>query len=94
MTQPTQLTLLTQLDCGYCEHAKAVLGRLSAEFEFTTIEVDLTSDVGRELAIEHAVLFAPGLLINGEMFGHGRLSERKLRKTLSVRKARTPSAKD
>lgn len=79
----TQITLLTQPDCTFCDHAKDVLGRLSDEFDLTISEIDLTSDTGRQLAIEHAVLFAPGVLVNGQMFGHGRLSERKLRKALS-----------
>lgn len=79
----TRITLLTQSDCGFCDRAKEILHYLSSEFDFTVTEIDMTSDEGRELAIKHAVLFAPGLLIDDELFSYGRPSERKLRKTLA-----------
>jgi hypothetical protein len=33
------------------------------------------------------VLFAPGILVDGEPFGYGRLSEKKLRRELTRRAA-------
>ncbi|GAB3235550.1 hypothetical protein GCM10027447_33270 [Glycomyces halotolerans] len=78
-----RITLLTQNDCGFCDRAKEILHYLSAEFDFTVTEIDLAGDEGRELAIKHTVLLAPGLLIDGELFSYGRPSERKLRKTLA-----------
>jgi glutaredoxin len=79
----TRMTLLSQPDCGLCDGAKEILHRLSMEFEFTVDEVDLFSSLGRELAQEHAVPIAPGLVIDGALFSCGRLSERRLRLTLS-----------
>jgi glutaredoxin len=80
-----QVTLLTQDDCGYCEHAKLVLGRLAADYPLEVTETDLASPDGARLAALHGVLFAPGLLLDGQGFGYGRISERKLRRTLAAR---------
>ncbi|MFG1710975.1 glutaredoxin family protein [Nonomuraea sp. M3C6] len=77
------ITLLTQDDCGYCDHAKQVLANVAADYPIRVTEIDLASDEGRRLAEEAMVLFAPGLLVDGEPFGHGRISERKLRRTLT-----------
>jgi hypothetical protein len=82
----TVVTLLTQEDCALCEHAKQVLARVSADHALQVTEIDLAGERGRALAIEAGVLFAPGILLDGRPFGHGRLSERKLRRAL----ARTP----
>jgi hypothetical protein len=45
-------------------------------------EIDLASHEGRQLAGRAGVLFAPGVLVDGRPFSYGRLSERKLRRTL------------
>lgn len=82
MTEPAVLTLLTREDCSLCEHAKDVVRRLQQDQPLTLEEVHLDSERGRALAEQHDVLFAPGILLNGAAFGHGRLSERKLRRAL------------
>ena len=79
----TTVTLLTQADCHYCDHAKDVLTRVSLEHRMVIEELGLDTAQGRALATQHGVLFAPGILIDGEPFGFGRLSERKLRRHLS-----------
>lgn len=90
MTASTaQVTLLTQGDCAYCDHAKDVLSRIGNDYPITVLEVPLDTLEGRTLAAKHGVLFAPGLLVDGRSFGYGRLSERRLRKELS----RHPTAK-
>ena len=79
--------MLTQGDCGLCEHAKEVLQRVDQDprlpVRLALAEVELGSEQGRRLAGEAGVLFAPGILLNGQPFSHGRLSERKLRRTLA-----------
>jgi glutaredoxin len=82
MTPVTRVTLLTQDDCAFCDHAKTVLARLGAEQPLEIDEIRLDSAEGRALAVQHTVLFAPGVLLNGALFSHGRLSEKKLRRTL------------
>ncbi len=76
------VTLLTQSDCRLCEHAKTVLARVAVDFPIEVEEISLLSENGKRLAAESGVLFAPGVLLDGEPFGFGRLSDRKLRRAL------------
>jgi glutaredoxin len=78
----TVVTVLTQTSCTFCEQAKETLGRLKQEYELDIVEVSLDTDEGRALGERHGVLFAPGILLDGEFFSFGRLSERKLRRQL------------
>jgi hypothetical protein len=77
-----EITLLTQEDCALCEHAKDVLARVAADHPITVTEIDLRSETGAALALDAGVMFAPGVLLDGRAFSYGRLSERRLRKTL------------
>lgn len=83
----THVTLLTQADCSLCDHAKQVLARVGKEHPLSVQEVSMDTANGRELGLRHGVLFAPGVLLDGESFGYGRLSERRLRKELTRRTA-------
>jgi hypothetical protein len=65
-----------------CELAKGILVRLADEYPLSITEIDLASDDGRRLAGDAGVLFAPGVLVDGQPFSYGRLSERKLRRLL------------
>ena len=85
----TRITLLTQAQCAFCEHAKQVLATVGHEHPLAVEEISLDTPSGRELAIRHGILFAPGILLDGEPFGYGRLPEKKLRKELARRKAAT-----
>lgn len=78
------VTLLTQSDCHLCEHAKGVLTRVAVDFRIEVEEINLTSARGQRLAAASGVLFAPGVLLDGKPFAFGRLSERKLRKVLTL----------
>ena len=59
-----------------------MLARVGADHPLEVTEIDLASEQGRALAIKAGVQFAPGLLVDGRPFGYGRLSERRLRRTL------------
>ncbi|GAA3550762.1 hypothetical protein GCM10022222_37860 [Amycolatopsis ultiminotia] len=63
-----------------------MLDRVGAEFPLQVKEIALATDEGRALATTAGVLFAPGVLIDGEPFSYGRLSERKLRRALEKRR--------
>jgi len=78
----TAITLLTQEDCAYCEHARKVLARVGEDHPLEITEISLTSGQGRALAAQAGVQFAPGLLVDGRPFGYGRISERRLRRAL------------
>jgi glutaredoxin len=84
-TPVTHITLLTQSACSLCEHAKSVLARVGADHPLQVREVSLDSPEGRTMAREAGVAFAPGILLDGAPFGFGRLSERRLRRTLTRR---------
>lgn len=78
-----EVTLLTQRDCRFCELAVEILARVGQDHPLSVYRVDLDSPVGCELAARHGVLFAPGVLLDGQMFSYGRLSERRLRRRLA-----------
>lgn len=78
----TQVTLLTTTDCHLCRHARQVLNRVAVDHPIDIDEVPVETERGKRLAAEASLVFPPGVLLNGQPFSHGRLSERKLRKTL------------
>lgn len=79
------ILILTQEQCGFCEQAQEVLERLSREYWLSVSTLDMGSPRGQELAMRGGLLFPPGILIDGEPFSYGRLSERKLRRELDRR---------
>ncbi len=83
--KPVEVTLLTQQHCTFCDLAKEILDRVGREYPLRVREIDLTSAEGQRLATSVGVLFAPGVLLDGEAFSYGRLSERKLRRELDRR---------
>ncbi|MCH6165247.1 glutaredoxin family protein [Pseudonocardia alaniniphila] len=78
-----EVTVLTQPDCRFCELAAEVLARVGRDHPLSVRHIDLASPDGRDLAAQHGVLFAPGILLDGQMFSYGRLSERRLRRHLT-----------
>ena len=83
----TTVTLLTRSDCGLCEHAKAVLARVGSDHPLRVEDVDLDTAEGQRLAAAAGVMFAPGILLDGDPYAFGRLSERALRRDLRRRPA-------
>ncbi|WP_216699783.1 thioredoxin family protein [Arthrobacter sp. H5] len=77
------MTLLTQQNCTWCEQAKNILQDVSTTHSLVIEEVELASTRGRELAVRYGVVFAPGILVDGQLFSFGRLSEKKLRRWLA-----------
>lgn len=79
------ILLLTQEHCGFCEQAREMLDRLSREYWLSISTLEMGTPEGQRLAMQGGLLFPPGLLIDGEPFSYGRLSERKLRRELNRR---------
>jgi len=79
------ILLLTQEHCGFCEQAKEILGRLSAEYNISVSTLELSSSEGQALAEGSGVLFPPGIFLDGTPFSYGRPSERKLRREIERR---------
>lgn len=87
MPDEVRVVLLTQDHCKLCEHAKEVLDRVAGDFPLAVEKIELHGERGRDMAAAGGVMFPPGILVEGELFGYGRLSERKLRKELARRAA-------
>lgn len=83
----TEITLLTAPSCRLCDDAKVILERVALDFDLTIESVSIDTTRGQALMIEHQVVFPPGVLIDGKPFSYGRLSERRLRKTLEGQRA-------
>lgn len=81
----TEVTLLTQENCAFCEQAREILDRLSGEHRISVTILDLDSPEGQALAERGGVMFPPGIFIDGEPFSYGRPSEKKLRRELERR---------
>jgi|SRR5450755_1677787 hypothetical protein len=79
------ILVLTQEHCAFCEQARDILERLSREYPVDLSTLDMGSPEGQQLATQGGLLFPPGILIDGEPFSYGRLSERKLRRELDRR---------
>lgn len=82
-----EVLLLVQANCGFCDQAKALLGRLSTEYALSVTTLDLASPEGETLALRDGIAFAPGILVNGKLFSYGRPSERALRREIERRLA-------
>ncbi len=77
-----EVTLLTQGDCAFCDQAKEILDRLSAEYGLAVTTLELSSPEGRALAERGGIMFPPGIFIDGETLCYGRPSERRLRREI------------
>ncbi len=80
-----EIQLLTQDECAFCDDAMATLDRLSGEYGLSVTTIQLDGADGQALAERAGVMFPPGILIDGEPFSYGRLSEKKLRRELERR---------
>ena len=83
-TTPIDVTLVTASGCHFCEDATRLLEDLGGSVPLGIRVVSLTSEEGRQLAIRHRVPFPPILIVDGVLFGHGRISRRKLEGRLAA----------
>src|SRR5258708_4736052 len=77
VSEPARITLLSQDNCGFCDHAKQVLARVRVRYPLQITEIRLDSQEGQAIATPAGVLFPPGVLVDGRPFSFGRLSERR-----------------
>jgi hypothetical protein len=82
--EAVEVTLITSEGCHYCEHARNVLDSIHHDRPLVITEIGLESEQGQSALSKWRVPFPPLLLIKGELFGYGRISERKLRRKLGV----------
>ena len=77
------LVLLTAPDCHLCEHGRAVLDELADAGVCAWRGVESDSPEGRALAAGAPPLRPVLFDADGRVLGYGRLSKRRLQKTLS-----------
>lgn len=82
-----KFTLLTKENCPLCDHAKDVIARVEVDYLVDTEVLWLETPEGEAFAAEYETPFPPVLVIDGDLHGYGRLSERKLRRELDVANA-------
>lgn len=68
--------------CGHCRDAMTLLAGLSHRYPLRVRELDMGTDEGMAIVRRHGVPFPPAVLIDGEFFGYGRMSRRKLQRRL------------
>ncbi|MDP2624182.1 MAG: glutaredoxin [Actinomycetota bacterium] len=76
--RPFEAVLVSAPACHLCRDAAGLLGGMAESFPLHVVEVDGHSPEGRALVTRFRPPFLPILLIDGEYFGHGRISRRKL----------------
>lgn len=79
-----KITQLSNPGCKKCAKVRETLeNEVLPKFEDIKIEhIDLNSDNGQALALQHDVLASPGILVNGTLFSFGSLDAQKLIKTI------------
>jgi hypothetical protein len=83
-----EAVLVTAPRCHLCEEAKTLLAELEDSYPLRVRQVELASKEGLALSRRFSMGFPPLLLIDGERFGHGRISRRKLVRHLDQRLGR------
>lgn len=78
-----RVELVTSPGCHYCGHAREVLDRVATDMPLEVTEVDLDSPAGQAALTRWRVPFPPIVVVDGALFGYGRISERKLRAVLA-----------
>ena len=84
---PVHVEVVTSVGCHYCGHAREVLERVGDEVPLQVVEVALESAAGQAALARWRVPFPPIVVVDGELFGYGRISERKLRAALTAKGA-------
>ncbi|KKU34858.1 MAG: Glutaredoxin 2 (Modular protein) [Candidatus Azambacteria bacterium GW2011_GWB1_46_27] len=66
--------------CVHCAEAKKILEeKIRPNFPDVEIEyIDMLTEKGMEMVQKYGIMSSPGIIINGELFASGGLSEQKL----------------
>ncbi|MEX1207900.1 MAG: hypothetical protein WEE36_04725 [Acidimicrobiia bacterium] len=78
-----EAVLISAPACHLCHDAAALLATMSGSYPLRVVELDCNSPEGRSVVNRLRTPFLPVLLIDGEYFGHGRISPRKLERHLA-----------
>jgi len=78
VTKPVEVVLVTAPGCHFCDETGRLLDEMAEVTPLAVRTVPLSSEEGRALLVRHRVPFPPILLVEGALFGYGRISRRKL----------------
>ena len=79
-----EVTVVHSQGCHLCDDALVALDEFAREFPLTVRVVEFDSPEGRELHRRYRPPMPPLILVDGQLFGWGRLSRRKFRKLLEA----------
>lgn len=68
--------------CGHCRDTMGLLEGLRQRYPLLVRELDMSTDEGSAIVLRYRVPFPPAVLVDGEFFGYGRISRRKLERRL------------
>lgn len=85
MGEAFDVVLVTSPGCHYCDEALNLIEGLAETYPLRLTTIPLCSERGRSLLTRHRIPFPPILLVDGEFFGYGRISRRKLEAHLAGR---------
>lgn len=85
MPETFDVVLVTSPGCHFCDEALHLTEGLAETYPLRIATIPLSSDQGRSLLVRHRVPFPPILMIDGEFFGYGRISRRRLEAYLGTR---------
>lgn len=80
--ETVEIVVLSSPACHLCDDALGALAELGREFPIRVLEIDMDSPEGRELVRIHRPAMPPAIVVDGLLFGVGRLSRKKLRSLL------------
>lgn len=83
MPRPIEVLVVTSPGCHFCDDGLGLLEELAEIIPIRVETIPLSSDKGRSLLVRHRAPFPPIVMIDGEFFGYGRISRRKLEAHLS-----------
>jgi glutaredoxin len=81
---PIEIVIVTSPHCHFCEFAVEILHELGQQYHLAIREIGLDGEEGAALAARYRVPFPPVVMIDGALFGYGRISGRKLHAALSA----------
>ena len=80
---PRTLIYVTSPDCRFCVDGTGSVDALAREFGMAIVELEWDSRDGTALVEGAGALFPPAVVVDGQLLGYGRVSERRLRRSLA-----------
>lgn len=80
-----RVLVLSKEGCNPCDRVKRILHEMRANGAPIEIEeIDMTSDAGVRLALQHNILYPPAVFVDGAFFAYGKIREADLARAVEV----------